>query len=197
MPAKLKLYNAAKKLFFSRGIKDVSVEQIVEEAGVSKMSFYRSYGNKGEVALEILKKEIEESMVGYQAITYSDHPFLDKMAMFMTLKMEQADLVTSQFYMDVVGNVIPKLRDYYAEQQTAGLEHFKMMFKVAQENGDVRADLDITFVPLIADYLNKLSADKAYIKMMGGQKEMIKAVAGFFLYGIAPRQVELPSVVTE
>lgn len=188
MSAKRKLLNAAKILFFRRGIKAISVEQIAEEAGVSKMSFYRSFENKGAIALAILKNEVEESLVGYRAITYSENTFLDKMEMFMILKMEQMELVSSQFYMEVVSNEIPELSDYYAQQQRDGLEHFKMMFKVAQENGEVRADLNLTFIPMIADYLNKLSADKEYVKMMGGHKEMIKTVASFFLYGIAPKK---------
>ena len=49
-----KLIQTGKALFFKYGIKKVSVAEICKEAGVSKMTFYKHYANKGELAKEFL-----------------------------------------------------------------------------------------------------------------------------------------------
>ena len=46
----LDILNTARQLFWKHGIRRVSVEEVCREAGVSKMTFYRSFPNKIELA---------------------------------------------------------------------------------------------------------------------------------------------------
>ena len=51
---KRKLYEIAEKLFTERNITDVSIEDITDEAGISKGEFYVHYASKDELAAIII-----------------------------------------------------------------------------------------------------------------------------------------------
>ena len=56
------ILKAAKTLFWKYGVKRVSVEEVSKEAGVSKMTFYRHFKNKDEVALKIMLQIFEKGL---------------------------------------------------------------------------------------------------------------------------------------
>lgn len=63
------ILNAAEELFYNEGIHAVSVDAVVERAGLNKMSVYRQFSSKTELALAYLERkqqafwtEWEESM---------------------------------------------------------------------------------------------------------------------------------------
>lgn len=51
------ILNVAKNLFTERGYKDVSMQDICTETGLSKGGLYRHFGSKAEILLELVKKE--------------------------------------------------------------------------------------------------------------------------------------------
>ena len=50
----ISIQKSAKTLFWKYGMARVTVEEICREAGVSKMTFYRNFKNKNEVAKQVL-----------------------------------------------------------------------------------------------------------------------------------------------
>ena len=91
-------------------------------------------------------------------------------------------------YSDVVSNAVPELRSYFQKEQDLATQRFMEMCAAAQKAGDVRSDLNLEFLPLVVDSLNKLSGDREAMKRMGGHKELMNSISWFFLYGIAPEQ---------
>lgn len=55
-----RIMQAARELFYARGIHAVGVDAIVSEAGTNKMSFYRSFASKDELVAEYLRTEERE-----------------------------------------------------------------------------------------------------------------------------------------
>jgi AcrR family transcriptional regulator len=55
-----RIMQAARDLFYARGIHAVGVDAIVSEAGTNKMSFYRSFASKDELVAEYLRTEERE-----------------------------------------------------------------------------------------------------------------------------------------
>ena len=68
------ILSVAKKLFTERGYKDVSMQDICNETGLSKGGLYRHFENKAEILFELLKKEkrveqdISEGICAVQAL---------------------------------------------------------------------------------------------------------------------------------
>ena len=78
VPVKNKKYQliieTARDLFMRYGIKRVTVEEICKTAGVSKMTFYKHFKNKLDLALFILNKEFEKGISRYKRIMDQDVP---------------------------------------------------------------------------------------------------------------------------
>ena len=56
--ARVRILSAAGRLFYERGIRAVGVEAVVETAGVTKMSLYRHFASKDELAARCLEERI-------------------------------------------------------------------------------------------------------------------------------------------
>lgn len=58
-PARERIIDAATTLFYTRGINNVGVEDIIAEAGVARMSLYNHFGSKDQLVVEYLRREEE------------------------------------------------------------------------------------------------------------------------------------------
>ena len=68
----------SEKLFFKFGYRRVTIKDICEGASLSKMTFYRYYKNKEDVAKIVLKNIIDESNKKFESIMESDNLFINK-----------------------------------------------------------------------------------------------------------------------
>lgn len=59
-PARDRIFEAAKDLFYRYGIRAVGVESIATEAGATKMSLYRNFNSKDELVAECLRAHDRE-----------------------------------------------------------------------------------------------------------------------------------------
>src|SRR5574344_1474562 len=60
------ILEAAKALFWKYGFKRVSIEEICREAKVSKVTFYKFYPNKIELAKAVLDNGVETATVDFR-----------------------------------------------------------------------------------------------------------------------------------
>src|SRR5436309_12391157 len=51
------LLAAARKLIAKRGLSDTSLEDIAEEAGYTRGAFYSNFGSKGDLFIELLRRD--------------------------------------------------------------------------------------------------------------------------------------------
>ena len=56
-PAREKLLSTASRLFYSRGIHAVGIDEIVARAGIAKMSLYNNFASKDELVCEYLHRQ--------------------------------------------------------------------------------------------------------------------------------------------
>lgn len=59
LSAKKRILMTAYDLFSQRGVRDVSVDEIIRESGVAIATFYRHYSSKNELAADFLKLRAE------------------------------------------------------------------------------------------------------------------------------------------
>jgi len=72
------LLNTARELFFKHGTKRVTIEEICEKADVSKMTFYKFFRNKSELATRVLSDLNDSILKEQDEIMNSSIPFIDK-----------------------------------------------------------------------------------------------------------------------
>ncbi len=62
------IVSTARDLFMFHGIRRITVEEICAKSGVSKMTFYKHFNNKVELAKHILNRIIAEAEEKYHGI---------------------------------------------------------------------------------------------------------------------------------
>lgn len=104
---KNKLYESANQLFRKYGFENVSVDSIVEMAGVSKGAFYVHFESKDALIAALINDYVKEVDLDYKS-------FLE------TLKLKSA----SDILITMVDKITDTLIDYI------GYEHMKTLYKV-------------------------------------------------------------------
>ena len=74
--ARDKVFAAAADLFYRKGFHTVGVEEIVKQAGVAKISLYRSFASKDDLVVAYLEDRSRNFLIDWDAEfdRYRDHP---------------------------------------------------------------------------------------------------------------------------
>ena len=71
--AAVRVRRAARQLFTAKGVQAVGVQEIVDQAGITKPSLYRAFASKNDLAVAWLEDEATDFWVRFEAILDS-HP---------------------------------------------------------------------------------------------------------------------------
>ena len=66
--ARDRIFEAARDMFYRKGIRAVGVESIAAEAGATKMSLYRNFPSKDELVAEVLREQSREGWAWWDEI---------------------------------------------------------------------------------------------------------------------------------
>lgn len=182
-----KLLSTAKDLFWRYGFKRVSVEEICRKAGVSKMTFYRQYENKTELAKKILDSIFEEGTMKFCEILNSDCPASEKMRQMVLLKMEGTKDISREFLEEVYNDQGSELQSFTIRRSAEIWEGLLAEFKDAQKRGVFRKDFKPEFLLAMSQKMADLINDPQISKMYDSPQDMIIEITNLITYGIAPR----------
>lgn len=182
------LLENAKELFWKHGFKRVSIEEICIKANVSKMTFYRFYPNKLELAKAVFDKVIDESIANFKKLMNEDIPASEKIKRMLTMKMEGTNNISKEFLVDFYNN--PELEvSAYIEQRT------KMVwvgiiddFKKGQHDGWLRKDFKPEIILIMAHKITELLQDENALKFYSTPQELVMEIANLFTFGIVPHE---------
>jgi AcrR family transcriptional regulator len=68
-PARDRIFETARDMFYRKGIRAVGVESIAAEAGATKMSLYRNFPSKDELVAEVLREQSREGWEWWDEVT--------------------------------------------------------------------------------------------------------------------------------
>ena len=180
----IKLLKSAKNLFWKYGLKRVTVEEICQDAGVSKMSFYRLFKNKLAIAKEVLNEEIQKTLDEYEALLNSNDPFVEKMEKTIHLKLKHANQIGLEFLQDLLLYGGEEFQEFLMEKRNESTKMVMDFFKKGQETGDVRKDFNLNLIPILSENLTSLASNEQMQRMYPSTAELIKDLTTFFFYGI-------------
>lgn len=184
-PTKNKLVESGKTLFYKYGYRKVTVEEICRQAGLSKMTFYRFFENKSDLVRYILLELAGDGMKAYREIMDSGLSFEEKMRESIRLKRESAKQYSDEFLTDVYrdrdGDIMPMLMKIYGDSMVMMMEDYRK----AQEQGQIRKDLNLTFIPYFLNKMNDMLQDPALLTLYGNNiHEIMSELTNLFFYGI-------------
>lgn len=182
---------SAEKLFMKYGISKVTIKEIAMEAGISKMTLYRSFSNKEEIACKVIRLIAEKNMEKYQLVMSKPVSFPEKIKAFIFLKSEGAKDFSVDFIKDVYSNKTSIFREEINKLQLQSKELFMKDLRMAQENGELRNDLKLEMIPyLISDMIRKMN-DETFLAIFEDLTEATEQMMTHFFNGILPLETQL------
>ncbi len=179
--------DTARELFWKHGLKRVSVEEICEKAGVSKMTFYRHFDNKTELAKAICLKVVEDSRQQFSSIIHDEATTpAQKLELMIKMKLDGTNEISREF-----------LNDFYSSQETGIAEFIATLtarvwsemitdFRTAQEKGWFRKDFKPEAFFIMSQKLIELLNDEGFQRLFSTPQEMVLEMTRMFTYGIMP-----------
>lgn len=180
------IVDTAKSLFWKYGIKRVSIEEVCREANVSKMTFYKYFGNKTGLAKYIIDKVIEKGIREYRKIMDSDLPFEDKVNETIKLKMNQTHDISQEFLNDLYKNEETELQEFFKGKVQKSFEMIHDDYEKAREKGEIRSDIKIEFILYFLNRMLEMTTDERITRFYENAQDMIREFTKFFFYGILP-----------
>ena len=180
------IVEAGNKLFLDKGIKAVTVEEVVQTAKVSKATFYKYFPDKEHLLEQILikiGKEADEKIDlvikkgKEEGLTKEDF-----MKIFDVTSYEQ--LYSTNFIAELSTEYPNLLMKVTSIIQVGMLEKYKELIRLAKVDGIVRLDVDpdvlITYTMMIKKAFNESTAI-----LQGDQlKKFTEHAMELYLYGI-------------
>ncbi len=180
------LIEAGKRVFWKYGIKRVTVEEICKEAGVSKMTFYRCFENKIELAKNVYTSVVNHATEKAHDLIYSDISPAEKMKGIIEIKLEGVENISRDFIMDLFNSQDTELQKFFEKTNRKSYEEIIKSFHYAQEKGWFRKNLKPELLFYISEKIGPLLADEYLLKLYGSPQNLIMEVTNLFTYGIAP-----------
>ncbi len=180
------LVATAQDLFMRFGIRRVSVEEICSEANVSKMTFYKYFKNKIELTKYLLNQIFSEQMTEYRKIKAQPVSFPEKVKQIIQLKHEQTDMMSQEFFHDLLKNPNPEIAELLEKLNEDSFNEIINDFKAARENSDIRQNLKPEFILYFLNHMIEMAKDQNLLSLYNSPNELTMELTNFFFYGILP-----------
>lgn len=189
MEKKTKKYDAileaSRKLFYKYGLRKVTIEEICTEAKVSKMTFYKYFPNKIDLAKTMFDTYIEHWLGKYKEVMYSDISFPEKMDKFLKIKIDVAKDASRDFIIDLYQNPMEDFKDYMEQWKAKAKKETIEMFTYAQQKEWMRKDLKPELMLLLIDKIYEIVMNEEFTALYDEVSDLTNEITKFFLYGVS------------
>ena len=184
----LDIIQAARALFWKHGLKRVSIEEICREAATSKMTFYKFFANKLELAKAVFDFVVDDSVSTFRTVLHETTSASELIGQMLQMKKEGIHEISKEFITDFYTNPDLGLKDYIEEKTRTVWATMIGDFKQAQERGLFRKDLNIEFFVYFTRKFSELLNDPYLNKMYPNPQDLIMELTRFSAYGISPQE---------
>ena len=180
-----KLLTAARTLFWKYGFKKVSIQDVCLEAGISKMTYYRFFKNKTELAKAVFEQEAQDNLEKFRGILQENISPQEKLMKLVDMKQESANGISKEFLHDFYNSGEPELKAYIDEQTQQAWNDMLDDFKKAQADGVFRKNLKPEFFLYFSRVAAEMLNDERLQKLYNTPHELLSEVSRVFAYGVA------------
>ena len=176
---KRRLIETGEALIIQYGIRRITVEEICRKAGVSKMTFYKHFKNKMELARYIWVKLVEEGFELLENINHMDIPFKEKIEKMLKWEKDLSlklsiESIEDFFHVDeVMDKMMASLFQFITE---------------SQKKGDIRPDIRPEFIVAVLDKIRELTEDEKLMRLYPHYSDYIMEIENFLWFGLINRE---------
>jgi AcrR family transcriptional regulator len=182
------IVKAAKSLFWKHGIRRVTIEEICELAGVSKMTCYKYFSNKTAIARYLIGNMFESGIKAYKEIYNSKISYEEKVKKILDLKMSNAHEMSQELVDDIYKYQDEELNETIESIKKRMIGIYLDDIREAQKIGEIRSDIKPEFMLYFLNNLTEMFTDQRLVEIYSNPENMIVEVMNFFFYGIMPRK---------
>jgi AcrR family transcriptional regulator len=179
---------AAKSLFWKHGIRRVTIEEICQNAGVSKMTCYKYFSNKTAIAKYLIEDMFESGIKAYKEIYHSDISYEEKVKKMLDLKMSNSHEMSQELLDDIYKNQDEELSETIETIKKRMIGIYLDDIREAQKIKEIRDDVKPEFMLYFLNNLTEMLTDQRLVSIYSNPQQMISEVMTFFFYGIMPRK---------
>jgi AcrR family transcriptional regulator len=173
------IVDTATELFSRFGARRVSIEELCQRAGVSKVTFYKYFKNKADLIRHIRDEMIEISFSRFDEISRMEIPYPEKIDLMTRWRVEFFSNMNEEF-----------VRELYMQDEV--VEEAKRRFLQnttdAQQKGEVRTDLSPEFIWFITEKLNGIIREGSWKSVFDEYSTFQKQMRTLFFYGLLTRE---------
>ncbi|MDR2764409.1 MAG: TetR/AcrR family transcriptional regulator [Tannerella sp.] len=178
------LVETARGLFYRYGIRKVAIEEICAEAKVSKMTFYKYFANRMELAKEVLDGILDRAIRQFSDMMESDISFEEKMQGVLQMKIENAKDASVAFIIDIYRGPDVELVEHTLTWIRRGKQLAVDYFMNAQRQGYIRKGISPALMLVLLDKMQELALDDRVLATCGNLQDLVVEITKLFLYGI-------------
>ena len=187
-PKRAQILQTGKDLFWKFGFKRVTIEEICKEAGVSKMTFYKFFPNKMELAKTMLDILFEESLTKIRKLQ-EEHDSPDKtLRKILLLKAEGSREISEEFIKDLYANPEGELKSFMEEKTGIWFAEIIKVYEKGKEDGWVRKDLNVPFLMLFTQKILDIITKDEMLHYFDSSQELIMEITNLLVYGISTHE---------
>ena len=182
------IMDTARELFWKHGFRRVTVQEICAKSGVSKMTFYKYFPDKIELAKTVYTNIMDESMEKFSNLMKEDISVPEKMQKMLLLKEEGTKNISQEFMNDFYLGTEPELKNFVEEKTGEVWEGLLKNYEWAQKNNIFRDDFKPEFFLKVTFKLTELMNDKELTQLYDSPQELILEFARLMTYGIIKQE---------
>lgn len=153
------IIKAAQALFAENGVRLVSVTDIAERAGVSRVTLFKYFGDKEGLAREAMASWIKALIGEYRGVVAADKPFSEKLLALLSLRTTRRNKIGEQFISATAWDD-PELQRLIADMaRESAFAIIKDFLQQGREAGYIDEQLDdeaiLTYISVIAPLVQK------------------------------------------
>jgi AcrR family transcriptional regulator len=184
------IIDTARDLFWHHGVRRVSIEEICQTAGASKMTFYKYFKNKIDIVLFILEKLYREGIARYKGIMAQNIPYSEKIKDVIKMKLEITRDISQEMLKDWMQDTIPEVAELMQRIQRENIQLFLDDMVEAQNKGEIRKDINPQFILYFLNKIREIAGDEQLINMYESTQSLTAELVNFFFYGILTKHSE-------
>ncbi|MFO7669048.1 MAG: TetR/AcrR family transcriptional regulator [Bacteroidales bacterium] len=185
-PKRKQILAHGKELFWKFGFKRVSIEEICRAAGVSKMTFYKFFPNKLELAKTILDEILDESIQEVRRISDEHESTAKTLRKIMQMKSKGSRDISEEFIKDLYATPDTGLKTFIEEKTNSMFAEVARIYEKGKEDGWIRKDLNIPFFMTFTLKLIPIYSDDEILHFFESSQELIMEITNLFVYGVSP-----------
>ena len=182
------IVSAARSLFWKHGIRRVTIEEICQNAGVSKMTCYKYFSNKTAIAKYLIEDMFESGIKAYKEIYHSDISYEEKVKKMLDLKMSNSHEMSQELLDDIYKNQDEELSETIETIKKRMIGIYLDDIREAQKIKEIRDDVKPEFMLYFLNNLTEMLTDQRLVSIYSNPQQMISEVMTFFFYGIMTRK---------